>query len=198
MSDANTIKAALLNAPWPEYSRVTVPGATGPVELIIRRPPDNILKELLKGAKDVEGDAKDEDKADAGLGFRARVVATCVFLPDAVRALFTEEEAHGWGGLSPRLRRVHGRHQPGQGPGEGPGKLTGDPLHGLVVRIARLAGWTYEEMVRQPLSYVYALAADAMMENEAIRANTGNPSSSSAPGAPGRQRVIRYVMKPKP
>ncbi|HZH16231.1 MAG TPA: hypothetical protein VE057_17915 [Archangium sp.] len=53
-------------------------------------------------------------------------------------------------------------------------------------------------MVRQPISHVYELAADAMMENEAIKESTGNPSSrGSAPGAPGRQRIIRYVMKPK-
>jgi hypothetical protein len=95
MSDVNCIRDSLLNAPWPEYSRVTVPGRDRPVELVIRRPPDNILKGLLKGAKDVESDAQDEDKADAGLGFRARAVATCTFLPDAVRALFTEEQAHG-------------------------------------------------------------------------------------------------------
>ncbi|WNG57387.1 hypothetical protein F0U59_23435 [Archangium gephyra] len=99
MSDVTSIKASLLNAPWPEYSRVTVPGTEGPVQLVIRRPPDTILKELLKGARDVEADAK-EERADAGLGFRARVVATCTFLPDAVRPLFTEEEAHGWAGLS--------------------------------------------------------------------------------------------------
>ncbi|WNG57386.1 hypothetical protein F0U59_23430 [Archangium gephyra] len=67
-----------------------------------------------------------------------------------------------------------------------------------MVRIARNAGWTYEEMLRQPLAYVYELAADALMENEAIKASTGSPASGgSAPGAPGRQRIIRYVMKPK-
>ncbi|ATB41145.1 hypothetical protein CYFUS_006607 [Cystobacter fuscus] len=92
---------------------------------------------------------------------------------------------------------MHGRHQSRQGPGGRQGKLTGDPVHGLVIRVARLAGWTHEEMLRQPLSYVYELAADAQLENESIRQDSGPPPSSSAPRAgAGRQRIIRYTLKP--
>ncbi|EPX62550.1 hypothetical protein D187_008738 [Cystobacter fuscus DSM 2262] len=65
-----------------------------------------------------------------------------------------------------------------------------------MVRVARLAGWTYEEMRSQPLSYVYELAADAQLESESIRQESNVPASSStsAPGG-GRQRIIRYTMK---
>ncbi|WP_198316229.1 hypothetical protein [Cystobacter fuscus] len=52
-------------------------------------------------------------------------------------------------------------------------------------------------MLRQPLSYVYELAADAQLENESIRQDSGPPPSSSAPRAgAGRQRIIRYTLKP--
>ena len=74
----------------------------GAVELVIRRPPDSVLQRLLGEARDkglhaADGDAKDPV---AALRFRAEVVAATVFLPNAVRALFTPEEVLEWPGTS--------------------------------------------------------------------------------------------------
>ena len=54
--------------------------------------------------------------------------------------------------------------------------------------------WTHEEMLAQPLSYVYELAADAQLENEASRAESPT-AYSSAGQAGGRQRIIRYTLR---
>ncbi|ATB41144.1 hypothetical protein CYFUS_006606 [Cystobacter fuscus] len=102
MSDVASIKHSLLRAPWREYTRVKVEGLEGPVELVIRRPPDSVLEKLIKDAKEKKLDTTEgeEKNHEAGLHFRARVVATCVFLPNAVTSLFTPEEALDWPGLA--------------------------------------------------------------------------------------------------
>jgi hypothetical protein len=59
-------------------------------------------------------------------------------------------------------------------------------------------GWTYEEFRRQPLGYVYLLAADALLESESISEDSPSPSRRPAPGASSepRERVIRYTLRP--
>ena len=103
MSDAEKLKQRLLNRTWPEYTRVSVEVDEGEkVELVIRRPPDSVLQKILGEARDkglaaADGDAKDPV---AALLFRAQVVAATVFLSDAVRPLFTPEEALEFPGIS--------------------------------------------------------------------------------------------------
>lgn len=98
---SNTIeelKADLLDAPWRKYKDVQVEGRTRMVELVIRRPPPNVLEELSKKLKTAS--AAEESKADGAeetaLGAMAEVVSQCVWLPNAVRPLFTPEEAKRW------------------------------------------------------------------------------------------------------
>jgi hypothetical protein len=100
--DTESLKNSLLSAPWRKHTTVTVEGRDGGVELIIRRPPDTEVLKLVQGAeKDGLTDGADRDaSAEAALRFRARAVALTVFLPNAVRPLFTEEEALGWPGLN--------------------------------------------------------------------------------------------------
>jgi len=101
MSDVVDIKQRLLNAQWHEYKRVSVEAEGGAVELVIRRPPDSVLTELLAGAREQGLNAAGGDEKDpvAALHFRARVVAATTFLPNAVRPLFTHEEVLGWPGV---------------------------------------------------------------------------------------------------
>jgi hypothetical protein len=96
--DTETLKGSLLSALWPKHTTVTVEGRDGPVELIVRRPPP---VELLNLVQSEEGDALKDDtdqmaQAKAALRFQARVVARTIFLPNAVRPLFTEEEVLLW------------------------------------------------------------------------------------------------------
>ncbi|EPX62549.1 hypothetical protein D187_008737 [Cystobacter fuscus DSM 2262] len=101
MSDVDTIKRRLLNAPWREYIRRSVEAEGGAIELVIRRPPDAVLEPLLRDAKAqrLDDEGAEEKRVEDVLRFRARVVATCVFLPNAVTSLFTPEEAYAWPGL---------------------------------------------------------------------------------------------------
>lgn len=97
-----SLKQSLLSAQWREYKRVSVEGADGPVELVIRRPPDTRVVALLEGAQK-EGllnAATEPTSPAAGLRFRARVVATVVFLPNDVTPLFTEAEVLEWPAVS--------------------------------------------------------------------------------------------------
>ncbi|WP_224364228.1 hypothetical protein [Hyalangium versicolor] len=92
--NVDELKANLLSAPWRKYKDVTVEGTTGPVQLVIRRPPDARVAELLRKAKE-EGlltEKGEPTSPEAGLRLRARVVALTLFAPNAVRPLFTEEE----------------------------------------------------------------------------------------------------------
>ncbi|EPX56157.1 hypothetical protein D187_007499 [Cystobacter fuscus DSM 2262] len=102
MSDVASIKHSLLRAPWREYTRLKVEGLDGPVELVIRRPPDSVLEKLLRSLKEKGLDAAggEEKDPESALHFRARVVATCVFLPNAVAPLFTEDEVLDWPGVA--------------------------------------------------------------------------------------------------
>lgn len=92
--NVDDLKASLLNAPWRKYKDVTVEGATGPVQLLIRRPPDAKVAELLRKSKDdgLITEKGEPTSAEGGLRLRARVVALTLFAPNAVRSLFTEEE----------------------------------------------------------------------------------------------------------
>lgn len=98
----DTMKSSLLNAPWRKHSTATVEGRDGPVDLVIRRPPDTEVLALMKDAErdGLVGGAEQASSTEAALRFRARVVALTVFLPNAVRPLFTEDEALAWPGLS--------------------------------------------------------------------------------------------------
>jgi hypothetical protein len=92
------LKADLLEAPWRKFADVQVEGRRGPVDLIIRRPPPDVLETLskkLKAATAAE-EAKAEGAEETAMSAMASVVAQCVWAPNAVRPLFTPEEARRW------------------------------------------------------------------------------------------------------
>ena len=96
--NVDDLKKNLLGAPCPLVERVTVESAAGPVELLIRKPPDKVVAEILASA-DRDGIREGNESAvspEAALRFRARVVAATVYAPNAVRPLFTEEEVWEW------------------------------------------------------------------------------------------------------
>ena len=108
MSDAASIKSSLLNTQWREYTRVNVESINGPVELVIRSPPDAVLGKLLRGAQELRGKGAEGEKTatqseerdpEVALRWRAEVVATCVFLPNGVTPLFAVDEVLGWSGV---------------------------------------------------------------------------------------------------
>ncbi|MBM7117640.1 hypothetical protein [Archangium primigenium] len=70
------------------------------------------------------------------------------------------------------------------------------------MRIARQLGWTEAEAFAQPLEYLYLLAADAQLENEAVEAAAPRTPPGSAPRLGGgssatRERVVSYSLKPR-
>ncbi|MBM7117639.1 hypothetical protein [Archangium primigenium] len=102
MSNVDEIKQRLQQRTWPEYKRVSVEAEGGPVELVIRRPPDRVLERLLTQAREAglnlaKGEA---DNPVAAVRFRAELVAATVFLPNAVTSLFTPEEVLDWPGCA--------------------------------------------------------------------------------------------------
>ena len=101
MSDTESIKQNLLSAPWRKYKDITVEGLSGEVTLVIRRPPDKEVLSLFESSQrdGLIDKAGNPTSPDAGLRFRARVVARCVFLPNATRPLLTEEETLQWPAL---------------------------------------------------------------------------------------------------
>lgn len=89
------VKSLLLAGPWRKAGTLEVEGADGSkVELIIRRPPPKAALDFTKEARklglvDEQGEQISDEK---GLEFAARMFAPMVYLPGAVRPLFTWEE----------------------------------------------------------------------------------------------------------
>ena len=97
-NDIDNIKADLLEAPWRKYREIQVEGRRGNVDLVVRRPPPDVLEDLakkLKAASRAE-EAKEDTAEETAVGAMSAVVASCIWLPNAVRPLFTPEEARRW------------------------------------------------------------------------------------------------------
>jgi hypothetical protein len=76
--------------------------------------------------------------------------------------------------------------------------MRGDPDMALAHRIARLQGWTAEQLHSQPFEYILAIAADHLLENEEVKSHRG-ASTPPGPGATGRggTQTTVYKLKPK-
>jgi hypothetical protein len=92
--NVDAVKASLRGAQWRKVKDVEVEGSGGKVTLTVRRVPMEKLVALRKTWRE-EGllTEKDEPKdAEAALEINRRLVAMVLFLPDAVRPLFTPDE----------------------------------------------------------------------------------------------------------
>jgi hypothetical protein len=93
MSD---MKAALLSAQWQKHddAKITVNGEE--VAVIIRRPPLKVICDALEKAQ--KAGEMDENRQltseSMGVRFLARIVCLTLFVPGAIRPLFTEEDLH--------------------------------------------------------------------------------------------------------
>jgi hypothetical protein len=94
-TNTDDIKRNLSNAPWRKAGELAVEGQDGvESKLFIRRPPPKYSSDMLKRLK-AEGlvDEKGEPvSTDAALEMAARMFAPMIYLPGAVRPLYTPAE----------------------------------------------------------------------------------------------------------
>jgi hypothetical protein len=98
MTENDDFKTSLLTARWRLFRTVTVESTSGPVQLDIRIPPPNVLKDLLTKLKASKEEAAGDD--GAALDMVCEVSSKCVWRPGAVRHLFSPAEIADWPFLS--------------------------------------------------------------------------------------------------
>ncbi|MBN1208085.1 MAG: hypothetical protein JXB05_24690 [Myxococcaceae bacterium] len=93
-TNVEALKSSIRNGPWQLAGEFTVEGESGPVTLVIRRPPMKIAQKQLEElrAAGLVNEKNEPVSNEAGLELAARMFAPMVFLPKAIRPLFTPEE----------------------------------------------------------------------------------------------------------